>query len=83
MAYLNSKVKFNLGLKSAKSSFQRQVLNRLMTFTNKMRPAACGLCKQRIATNTCIKCGSSVCERCFDNVTGLCVACRRGKFFKK
>ena len=50
---------------------------------NKMKAAACSVCKQRVATHSCIKCGSLVCEVCYDAVTGLCVACRRGKFLKK
>ncbi|MFH1211147.1 MAG: hypothetical protein V1645_04510 [archaeon] len=48
-----------------------------------MKAAACMVCKQRIAKHSCVKCGSLVCENCYDASTGLCIACRRGKFLKK
>lgn len=48
-----------------------------------MKAAACGVCKQRIAKYSCVKCGSLVCENCYDAATGFCIACKRGKVFKK
>ncbi|MFH1332480.1 MAG: hypothetical protein ABIH63_04325 [archaeon] len=48
-----------------------------------MKAAACMVCKQRIAKYTCIKCGSLVCDICYDRDSGMCIACKRGKVFKK
>jgi RecJ-like exonuclease len=35
----------------------------------------CDICESRQAVHTCRRCGASVCDRHFDDETGLCADC--------